>query len=398
MSDTGKKLPLQSDVAHLDEPAAGTRYTREGMREGLAAITRDPKHVRINRERLAQVAERLQTSLTSNWIAAYRNTDEHYQQSLPPLPDMHLSDLDLLQWSIVSSSQGYLIWQREPDGSVVPFTVHVEGTKYIGGSGLEACHARAIRRGRNVLDPNVLANYTMADIDDHFRDEVTGGVTLQFLEQRLKQFRAVGRVLLDEFDGHFINVLRRANRYLYRNDGQGFIQLLMTKFRDVFDDWPICKRPNVEAFGLYMKRTQRSFPPEIDRLLNFKDIEKVVVGADYYRPLWFIRTGIFEISDELKQKLRRRELIEPGSQMEQEYRAFTVEVCFELANRLGGWPSAAAPIVLETHAQPYLRCRRCRVGIPEEELPCPYRPVCKASHEDHELMECGWPLALTTAY
>jgi hypothetical protein len=368
------------------------------MREGLAAVTRDPKHVRINKERLAQVAERLPISMASNWIEAYRHADEHYQHNLPPLPNMELSDLEVVQWSIVSSSQGFLIWQREPDGSVVPFTVHVEGTKYIGGSGLEACHARAIRRGRNILDPNVLVNFTMTDLEDHYRDEVTGRVTLQLLEQRLTHFRAVGRVLLDEFDGHFINVLRRADGYLYRDDGQGFIQLLMTKFPEVFYDWPICKRPNVDAFGLYMKRTQRSFPPEIDRLMDFKDIEKVVVGADYYRPLWFIRTGIFEISDELKQKLRRKELIEAGSQMEQEYRAFTVEACFELAKRLGGWPFAAAPIVLETHAQPYLRCRRCRVGISEEELPCPYRSVCKASHEDHELMECGWPLALTTAY
>jgi hypothetical protein len=368
------------------------------MQQALDAIARSPTHVRLNMARLEQVAAIMPDSIASNWYALYRNTEERYQHTLPPLPDMHLSDLDLIQWTVVASSQGFLFWQREPDGSVVPHTIHVDGQRYVGGIGVEMCNARAIRQGRNILDPHYLVSMTMADLEDHYRDDITGEVTLQLLDKRLDQFHAVGRVLIDEYDGHFVNVLRQADGYLYREDGQGFIQLLLTRFAGAFSDWPLCKRPNVDALGLYMKRSNRTLPPELDRICNFKDIDKLIIGPDYYRPLWFVRTGIFEISDELKQKLRNRELIEPGSEMEQEYRALTIIACLELAERIGGWPDAAAPAALETHGHPFLRCRRCRIGISDEELPCPYRPVCRAAQGDQELMECGWPLVLTTAY
>jgi hypothetical protein len=374
----------------------GKRFSRQNMLAALDAIMRNARHVSLNRNRLEEVARLIPVSIASNWIDTFRNSDEHYQHNLPPLP-IELTDLDLLQWSVVSGSQGWLIWQREPDGSVVPFTVHVEGVKYVGGTGLEACHARAIRRGVNILDPQVLGNYTLRDVENHYRDEATQRVTLQLLDKRLAKFRAVGQALT-KYRGHFVNVLERAGGYLFRDDGMGLIQLLQTDFGEVFDDWPFAKRPYVLAGSLVERRKRKPFPAAIDRLLEFKDRDNLEGGADYYRPLWFIRVGILDVSDEFKQKLRKRELLEPGSQMEHEFRAFTVHVIRELAIRVGAWPDSLGAVALETHGHPYLRCRRCRVGIPDSELPCPYRPVCKATHEDRELMECAWPLALTTDY
>jgi hypothetical protein len=374
----------------------GKRFSRADMRAAVDAIMRNARHVRLNQHRLEEVARLIPVSIASNWIDTFRNSDEHYQHNLPPLP-IELSDLDLLQWSVVSASQGWLIWQRENNGSVVPFTVHVEGVKYVGGTGLEACHARAIRRGTNILDPSVLANYTLGDVEDHYRDELTRQVTLPLLDKRLAKFRAVGQALT-KYGGHFVNVLKRAKGYLFRDDGTGLIQLLQTDFGETFDDWPFAKRPYVLVNGLVERRKRKSFPATIDELLEFKDLDNLEGGADYYRPLWFIRVGIFDISAELKDKLRRRELLEPSSQMEHEFRAFTLHAIRELASRLGTWPDSLGAIALETHGHPYLRCRRCRVGISDSDLPCPYRPVCKATHEDRELMECAWPLALTTDY
>jgi Queuosine salvage protein len=380
----------------LESGPDGRTFTKAGMREGLEAILRRPHHVRINAPRLEEVAQRIPGSIASHWIDRYRETDEHYQHNLPPLP-IDLTDRDLLQWAMVSASQGWLIWERTADGDVIPFTVHVEGTRYVGGSGLEACHARAIRRGRDILDPDVLTAYTMADVEDHYRDERTGRVTLQLLEHRLRKFRAVGQAL-QAAGGHFVHVLEQAGGYLYREDGKGLVQILQTRFGEVFDDWPFAKRVHVLIGGLVERSRTRPLAPDLDRLLRFHDFASTEGGADYYRPLWFIRVGIFDISDEFKTKLRRRELIEPGSPMELEFRAATVEVMRRLAERVGSWPDSLGAIALETHGHPYLRCRRCRVGIAEEALPCPYRPVCKATHEDRDLMPCAWPLVLTTDY
>jgi len=370
------------------------QYSKETMRARLAEIMRNPRYVRIDPHRLDQVAARISASIASRWYDAFQAADEHYKQPLP----LHLNDRDLLHYALIEETQGWLIWQREADGTVIPLTMYIEGTKYVGGSALTACHIRAIRRGQNILNPSIVANLTMKDIEDHYRDEATGKVTLQLLEGRLENFREIGRVLGDEFGGHFLNVLKRADGYLYREDGQGLVQLLVTMFPKSCGSWPMCATPNVVVLGLSNLRKSHRFAAEIDRLLAFKDLENIEAGADYYRPLFFLRVGVFEISDELKQKLRRRELIESGSQMEQEYRAFTVQAVHDLAQYVGSWPEALPELADETHAQPFLRCRRCRVGISDEELPCSYRPVCKATHEDHELMDCGWPLVITSEY
>lgn len=369
-------------------------YSKDDMRARVAAVMKDARHVRIDPKRLEQVARIAPRSIETQWYTAFRRSEEHY---LEPLP-VDLSDLDQLQFSLVSASQGWLIWQRDASGTVIPLTIHVDGERYDGAWGLMACHARALRRGQNILDPDVLINLTLRDVEDHYRDDMTGVVPVQLVEERLENFREIGRVLRDEFDGHFINVLRRAGGYLYRDDGNGLVQLLITKFPRSFGDWPMAKLPNVLVLGLLGRKRSQRFAPEIDRLLDFKDIENVEGGADYYRPMFFVRVGVFDISDDLKQKLRHHALIDAGSHMEQEFRAFTLQALRELAVRTEGWPQALSGLEVETHAQAFLRCRRCRVGISDEELPCSYRPVCKATHDDPDLMDCDWPLVITTEY
>src|SRR5438128_2059327 len=296
-------------------------------------------------------------------------------------------------------SQMSQICERNEDGRAKPLTMTVEGTKYVGSATLGACHARAVRGGQNILDAKVLASFTMKDVEDHYRDEDTGKVKVQLLDERLANFRELGEVLLREFDGHFINVLRRADGYLFRPDGDGFIQLLEKHFPRCFGDWPLAKLPYVFTFSLLDMREARQFAPEIDRLLRFKDLENLEGGADYYRPWFFLRVGVLTIDDELKSRLREHRLIEAGSSLENDYRAATIEAMRRLARAMGGdYVAALRLLERETHAQALLRCRRCRVGISDEELPCPYRLVCKATYQDHELMECGFPLVLTSEY
>jgi putative queuosine salvage protein len=369
-------------------------FSRRAMREQLAAMVRAPKHVRINAEKLTHIASIMPGSMASGWRVAYQSTEEHYQQPIP----IHLTERDLLHYALIEDSQGWLIWQRGANNSVEPLTINVNGVTYSGGEALTACHVRAIRDGRKVLDPGVIAEFAMADVREHYRDDVTGNVAVQLLPERLENFREVGRVLLDEFGGDFRNVLRRADGHLYRDDGQGLVQLLVQKFPRSFGDWPMAKLANVLALRLMRLRSAHRFSTEVEHLLEFSDLQQIEVGADYYRPLFFLRVGVFEIGDELREKLRRRELIEAGSQMEREYRALTILAARDLGGQMGQWSEIFVDLADETHAQPFLRCRRCRVGISDEELPCPYRRVCKATHEDHRLMECGWPLVLTTEY
>ena len=370
-----------------------TLARKEQLRE-LDELARKAQHVRLNPERIGEVAAIAPKSFATGWIRPFQDSDEHYGR-----PAIELGELDQLQYALIAASQIWLIWERNENGKAAPLTMTVEGTKYVGSATLGACHARAVRGGQNILDANVLATFTMKDVEDHYRDEATGRVKVQLLDERLANFRELGEVLLREFDGHFINVLRKADGYLFRPDGNGFIQLLEKHFPRCFGDWPLAKLPYVFTFSLLDMREARQFAPEIDRLLRFKDLENLEGGADYYRPWFFLRVGVLEIDEELKSRLRRHELIAAGSRMENDYRVSTIEAMRALARAMGGdYVAAMRLLERETHAQALLRCRRCRVGISEEELPCPYRGVCKATHEDHELMDCVFPLVLTSEY
>jgi hypothetical protein len=372
----------------------GATYSRSEQLDALDALRRAATHVALNEERISEVAAIAPVDFGTGWIRPFRDTDEHYGR-----PQIELNDLDQLQYALVAAAQIWLIWERDENGKATPLRMEVEGTTFVGSATLGACHARAIRAGQNVLDARVLASFTMTDVEQHYRDEASGSVKVQLLDERLANFREVGEVLLREFDGHFINVLRRANGHLFRADGDGFIQLLERYFPRSFGDWPLAKLPYVFTFQLLDLRESHRFDPEIDRLLQFNDLENLEGGADYYRPWFFLRVGVFDIDEDLKRHLRRHELIEPASDLENDYRISTVEAMRKLARAMGGdYVGALRLLERETHAQALLRCRRCRVGISDEELPCPYRGICKATGEDHELMDCVFPLVLTSEY
>lgn len=89
----------------------------------------------------------------------------------------------------------------------------------------------------------------------------------------------------------------------------------------------------------------------------YHDPERFEIAADYDIPLFFILTGIFRISEALSDRLRGQRLLD----------------------RVSALPPG-------------------RVGVSDEELPCPYRAVSRGSQEDHDLMELRWPLVLTTCY
>jgi hypothetical protein len=87
--------------------------------------------------------------------------------------------------------------------------------------------------------PHIIANFTITAVEDHCCDDVTGIALVQLLPERFGNFREAGRVLIGQFGGDFRNVLRRAGGYLYRDDGQGFMQLLIKEFPRSFGGWPL---------------------------------------------------------------------------------------------------------------------------------------------------------------
>src|SRR5439155_21916853 len=109
-------------------------------------------------------------------------------------------------------------------GHVRPSSGCISGENRFSTLTISACHIRALREGRNILDPDYLSSMTLTDMEAYYRDERTGLVTLQFIPDRLAKFQEIGRALRERYDGSFVTMLERAEGFLFRADGQGIGQ------------------------------------------------------------------------------------------------------------------------------------------------------------------------------
>jgi len=358
-------------------------YSYTDMIAELQAIARGAEHVHLDEDRLDQVTAVVRTRLGINDFGTRRDYPD-----LPPA--------EMLQFLLVGGAHNFLFWQRDPDGAIVPWHVTVNGEARTGFPAYLACQTRALRQGQNFLDPDVLLSMTLTDIEEMYRDEQIGEVTLQFLPERLARFHEVGRVLKARYAGSFLNLLEQAGGHLFRDDGNGIIQQLITEFPLTYGDWPFCKKAMVTIGNLYQDRDRlipRSSPYR--NLVELHDPEKIEIGADYYRPYFLYRVGVLRIDEEFRIRLINRELIERESPVEREYRAWTILAGHELAKRLGVTPHDVA---VETWGMGYVRCRACFIGVSDAEVPCHYRAFCYAYNEEPALMQTLWPLVMTTAY
>lgn len=357
------------------------------MRAELDELAANTRHVKINQERLRLVAQ----TLGKEAAAASLQTDPHQN----PNQTLLENNRDTMQHYLVATGQYFCIWRRTA-GDVEAWDLTIDGQLYTGARGINAALMRALREGQNLLDPHYLAAMTLDDVTRLYRDERDGQTTLQMLPERLAKFNEIGRVLLQFYDGHAANFLAEAGGYLFRDDGRGIVQQLNRRFPTSYFDWPFNKLA-ILLGKLLMLRLSADVPTtnEFRELASIRDTENFEIAADYYIPLFFIRTGIFEVSRELADHLRNHRLIARDSAMEHDYRAATIVAGRQLAAETG----LLIPLVdEESWRNAFFACRVCRVGISDEELPCPYRHLSIAYQERHELMEYRWPLVHTTAY
>jgi hypothetical protein len=354
------------------------------------------RYVEINYDLLDSVAEIMAANVESAWWAGFKDPPYCYQ-----VDEAQVADDDAIMFHLVNGAQMWLIWEWTAEGQPEPLSITIDGVARVGAAAITGAHRRAIRAGKNLLDAQYLSTMTLDDVLEIYRDENRRETPIQNPAGRLAKFNELGRVLLDEFDGSAAEIYRRADGYLYREDGQGLVQTLHSRFPISFSDWPYLKLPQVSLYTLLgLRNSGVPATPEFLALTAFKDLDNIEGGADYYRPLSLMRIGLLTPKGDLKQALIDRRLIE-DAEMESECRAATLVVMRELSRRLGKGNGVAMPQVeLDTHATAFLKCRHCRVGISDEQLTCPYKRVCKAYNGDGggERMSLGWPLVATTKY
>ncbi len=370
-------------------------FSLQDVQRRIAAIIDTARYVGINYQKLGHAVLFMEDSIESQWWRAHRHTAEHYQ-----LSPIKRADDDAIMFTLVNMAQMWQIWERTADSDVRPWHFYWKKELFIGASGITAAHMRALKNGCDLLNPDYLSNLQLSSVENIYRDDHTGVASIPNLRGRLAKFNEIGRVLSNEFDNAATKLLERARGFLYRDDGHGLIQLLAYHFPISFGDFPFFKLANAGVvFGLLgLRDSDLPSTHEFVRLTTFNDLANLEGGADYYRPLFLLRLGILEPNHSLRKTLVNSTPIERDGKMEHEIRAGTLVALRKLTERIGSFPVYLFNVEVETHAQAFLRCRHCRVGISDKDLFCSYKPICAAYNTNHELMKIGWPLVETTSY
>jgi len=369
---------------------------REDIGLHALQILRDYGEASIDRHRLTALANEIGEKLSSNRTEHDSGTGEQLDPRLP------INDRNMIQYTIVRRSQGFVIWRRlnGEEGKTEAWDCMVNGKIFTGERAINACLLRALNAGLPLLDAQYLAEISSAEVQNIYRDERDGAVTLPLIEWRRSKLNEIGQTLLDLYNGQSAQIFEDADRQLFRADGRGIVQRLVIDFPFSFGDFPFAKLAGVICNSLYSLRLETSRTDrEFAELTNFSDPHNLFAETDYYIPMFLIRWGVIVPGEDLFESVVNHRLIEPSSPVELSFRAATFLALDRLVEETGIPMSRLAKEAWLTGAW---RCRLCKIPSSSQEdaklVSCPYRSDCMAFQRRPEFMAADWPLVHTPNY
>ena len=275
-----------------------------GVLQNTLPVVEKARHVRINREKLAQTADLL------------IGLD-------PPAPDwssLHpvgRDDAETANLVLVLDALNFCFW-TVPNPDRRRWSVTYEGTTYDGYWALAVALRRAVERGVPLADAEFLAALNEAEIADILAGD-PGCDPILLLHARLEHVRAAGQALLRRWNGSFLLAIDQA-----ASSPVTLIEMVlhsMPSFRDVV-------RYQGQAVRFY-KRAQilvadlhGAFDGQGPGM--FHDMQTLTAFADYKVPQVLRRFGILEYAPGLAQQIAEYRLIPVDSDEEIEIRSATV--------------------------------------------------------------------------
>ncbi|BCL84031.1 Q_salvage domain-containing protein [Ktedonobacteria bacterium brp13] len=239
-----------------------------------------------------------------------------------------------VNWMLLLDALNFCFWSDKDEPR---WTVYYQGETLNGYWAEAAALKRAVEEGTPLWDAHYLSTITETDVARIFR----GNETIPLFAQRVANARETGRVLLERYDGQFINAIEQAHY-----DTPQLVQLLerdFPSFRDVttYRDYPIrfLKRAQICVADLYGAFGGKDWGA-------FSNIDQLTIFADYKLPQVLRHYGILGYHSSLAYRVDNQELIASGSLEEIEIRACTVWACELLRRALQqyGQPTTAADI------------------------------------------------------
>ncbi len=204
------------------------------------------------------------------------------------------------------------------------WTVIYNGMPYSGYWGLAASLKRAQEQGFPITDPHFLSSISAGDLAEIF----SGAGRIPMFEERLKNLRDAGSIILSELGGDLMSLFDAASGL----SAVGLVSRtvsLFPSFRDEalyrterVDFW---KRAQIFAFDVFT-----AFGG--DKWGKFDDIGLLTAFADYKLPQVLRELGIISYHSGLATRIDAMQPLQPGSEEEVEIRAMTVWAVEKLKN------------------------------------------------------------------
>ena len=223
----------------------------------------------------------------------------------------------------------------------VKFQVEYDGQMRSDSDGMVACLKRAMDNGIPILDGKFLATLTRPQMEKIF----AGNIEMPMLDEKLQNFRDVGKVLAQSYDGYFHNFIKSCPPQLYDN-GKGLVDRLVAefpRFNDVgeYDGHEIkfYKLAQLGFWGIYSGLHPTNTLPLVD-------IGKMTAFADYIIPVGLRRLGIMSYSPALENAINSYRLIPRNSPQEIEIRAHSLYATALLAEEINTIRPASLQIII----------------------------------------------------
>lgn len=182
-----------------------------------------------------------------------------------------------------------------------------------------ACMHRAVNSGTPLFSGEYLAGLTR----DEFARVFSGTIEMPMIDERVKIFNEVGRVLVEKYEGSYHNFVRSCPPKLYAG-GEGLLERLVIEFPRFQDTSQyrgstiqIYKLAQLGIWGMHLALSPKG-------LWKLEDASDLTAFADYIVPVALRLMGIFEYTPELEAKINALEEIKRDSEAEIELRASSI--------------------------------------------------------------------------
>lgn len=282
-------------------------------------VAEKSRHVRVNQEALKEFTQELAGRSTP--IPAW-DAEHHFQGN----------DEETVAYLLVVDTINFCFWP--PPGSE-KWEITYRGNKYSGYYGLSVSLKKAMESKIAAADPSFLASLTRKQL----KDLLAGTGVLQLMEERLRNLKELGRVLLEKYRGKASELIAVA--------GGSALKLATTLAADFSSFRDVATYEGQKVF--FYKRAQL-FAADLHGALegkglgSFSDMEELTAFADYKLPQVLRHVGALDYSPGLAERVDRMVYLNAGSEEEVEIRAHTiwaVELIRREMKRLGKEVSAS---------------------------------------------------------